>query len=279
MIGELQEMTRPELTESERQRPFAHYYDQESAPIPQTVLDKIYHNTYTDQQALPFEYINDLLLPGYLPMETGYCRMPDNSFFVAVRTEFRQGTAQMFDWWFDWHAQDPLRYRIWYPECHFDLSIKAAQHTASQQPLGYWYTTHYPVEDIGLGKETLSIHFVPPADFGFDVSRFQEAKIVTAICGLVGSVDKHLKQQAYMCHLVRQFAGGFEMRSRFWIGQDIRLIPFPGSAILEKLVNTSIARWLSLPSETGFAMALHCAQEYNNLANILPELYVQYAEH
>jgi len=125
----------------------------------------------------------------------------------------------------------------------------------------YWHIIHHPVEDIGFGKETLSIHFVPPAEFGF-----------------VGSMDKHLKQQAYMCHLVRRFAGGFEMRSRFWIGRDIRLNPFIGSAIIEKLVNTKMARMLSLPSKMGLAMALHCAQEYNNLSEILPELYSVYKQ-
>jgi len=270
-------MSRLELTESEKQTPYADYYYRASAAIPEAVLENIQHKTYTHQQALPFENINDLLLPGYLPMENGYCRMPDGSFFVAVRTEFPNATDKMFDWWFDWHAKEPFRYRIWYPECHFDLSVKVTEPSDSNQP-AYWYATHYPVEDVGLGKEKLSIHFVPPADFGFDVPRFSEANVVTAICGFVGSVDKHLKQHAYMCHLVRRFSGGFEMRSRFWIGRDIRLNPFIGSAIVEKLVNTRIGRMLSLSSKTGLAMALHCAQEYNNLSKILPELYAVYEQ-
>jgi hypothetical protein len=134
------------------------------------------------------------------------------------------------------------------------------------------------VEDIGFGKETLSIHFVPPSEFGFDVSQFGVANIVTAVCGLVGSMDRHLKQQAYMCHLVRRFDGGFEMRSRFWIGRDIRLDPFIGSSIIEKLINNGIARTLVLSSEMGLAMALHCAQEYNNLSEMLPELYTIYKQ-
>jgi len=270
-------MSRLELTKSEKQNPYADYYYRASAAIPDAVLENIQHKTYTYQQALPFENINDLLLPGYLPMENGYCRMPDGSFFVAVRTEFPNATDKMFDWWFEWHAKEPFRYRIWYPECHFDLSVKVPESSDSNQP-AYWYATHYPVEDIGLGKEKLSIHFVPPADFGFDVSLFSEANIVTTICGFVGSVDKRLKQQAYMCHLVRRSLGGFEMRSRFWIGRDIRLNPFMGSPIAEKLVNTRIGRMLSLPSKTGLARALHCAQEYNNLSKILPELYAVYGQ-
>jgi len=270
-------MSRLELTESERQNSYANYYDRESARIPAAVLEEIQHKTYTHQQALSFENINDLLLPGYLPMENGYCRSPDGSFFVAVKTEFPNATNKMFDWWFEWHSKEPLRYRIWYPECHFDLRVKTVQPPLPDQP-AYWHTVHYPVEDIGLGKERLSIHFVPPAEFGFDVARFAEANIVTAICGFVGSMDRHLKQYATMCHLVRKIAGGFEMRSRFWIGRDIHLNPVLGSATVEKLVNTRFARMLSIPFQTGFAMALHCAQEYNNLSEILPELYAVYGE-
>lgn len=270
-------MSKTELTQSEIHLPYAPYYYRRSAAVPESVLESLQHKVYSPQQALGLENLNDLLLPGYLPMENGYCRMPDGSFFVAVRTEFPQATDEMFDWWFEWHAQEPLRYRVWYPECHFDVKVEALQPPSPNQP-GYWHTIHYPVEDIGFGKETLSIHFVPPAEFGFDVSRFGKANIVTAICGLVGSRDKQLKQQASMCHLVRRLSGGFEMRSRFWIGRDIRLYPFWGRAILESLLNTRLARMLSLPPKMGLAMALHCAQEYNNLSEILPELYAAYKQ-
>ena len=268
-------MSRTKLTQSEKQIPYANYYDRPSAIIPESVLEDIRHKTYSPQQALSFENINDLLLPGYLPMENGYCRMPDGSFFVAVRTEFPNATDEMFDWWFDWHSKSSFRYRIWYPECHFDISVKVMQPPSPNQPT-YWHTIHYPVEDIGLGKETLAIHFVPPPEFGFDVSRFGKANIVTTICGFVGSVERRLKQHTTMCHVVRRFSGGFEMRSRFWIGRDIRTNPFPGSAVVDKLLNTRELRRLLLPSRTGVAMALHCAQEYNNLSEILPELYANH---
>ncbi|HOX16732.1 MAG TPA: hypothetical protein PLP18_11470, partial [Smithellaceae bacterium] len=69
IIGALQKMSCLELTESERQKPYANYYFKESATIPDIVLENIHNKAYTYQQALPFENINDLLLPGYLPME------------------------------------------------------------------------------------------------------------------------------------------------------------------------------------------------------------------
>jgi len=268
-------MTRAVLTETEKQQPYAEFYNRPSATIPESVLSEIKNRSYQRDDALLIENINDLLLPGYLPMETGYCRMANGSFFVAVRTELRNTTSEMINWWFDWHPKESLRYRIWFPESHFDITMKAGQ-KQTPNALPYWYTTHYPVEDIGLGRETLSIHFLPPSEFGFDSTRFDEANVETVICGVVGSVSKNIKEQARMCHLVRRISDGLEMRSRFWIGDRVLLPHFIGSKLAEKIVNTRMIKNLALPSNTGFVMAMHCAQEYNNLAQILPELYQTY---
>ena len=271
-------MAKIPLTEAERKMPYADFYDRPSATLPKAVLDRINNNTYQPKDALRFENLNDLLLPGYLPMETGFCRMPNGSFFVAVRTEFTNATSEMINWWFDWHAKEPLRYRIWYPEAHFGISMKdkeSHQHTPDALP--YWHTTHYPIEDVGLGSETIAIHFLPPAEFGFDSARFDEANIETVICAKVGSVTKNVAQHTKMCHVVRRYEGGLEMRSRFWLGDEVRLPPFFGSKLAEKVANTRLMRHLLLPAKTGYVMAMHCAQEYNNLAQILPELYHAYS--
>jgi hypothetical protein len=49
-------------------------------------------------------------------------------------------------------------------------------------------------------------------------------------------------------------------------------------SIINRLINTKFARKILLPKKVGFCMAMHCAQEYNNLAKILPELYETYSE-
>jgi hypothetical protein len=127
-----------------------------------------------------------------------------------------------------------------------------------------------------LGKEDLAIRFVPPAEFGLDTSRFHKAHVETVICGFVGSVTRNIRQHTRMCHLVRRFPGGLEMRSRFWIGDRILFPQFTGGAMVERIVNTKAIRRILMPSKTGLVMAMHCAQEYNNLAQILPELYRVY---
>jgi hypothetical protein len=82
-----------------------------------------------------------------------------------------------------------------------------------------------------------------------------------------------------MCHLVRSIANGVEMRSRFWIGRKINLTMLSENSPVHHLINTKLLRKILIPGDTPAQMAHHCAQEYNNLAAILPELYRDYGEH
>lgn len=79
-----------------------------------------------------------------------------------------------------------------------------------------------------------------------------------------------------MCHFIRKKNKGVEMRSRFWIGHTVLIAGVPEKSIMNRLINTKMAKKLLLPKKVGFAMAMHCAQEYNNLAEILPDLYKDY---
>ena len=276
----MKKQNRPELNDAEKKESYAKYYNRKSAKIPARVIRDIQNGPYPKEDALLFEKINDLLNPGYLSVENGYCNMPDGSVFVAVLTEMPRVTGGMLDWWFWWHPINPLRYKVWYPETHFGTTLDVDQDEYKRRKgpycQRYWNTTNYPVEDIGIGTDTLSINFVPPSAFGFDASRFDEANVATVICGKVGSVTKKLQQHTHMCHFVRRKGTGVEMRSRFWIGHTILRAGMSEKSIINRLINKKVAKKLLLPKKVGFAMAMHCTQEYNNLAEILPELYDTY---
>jgi hypothetical protein len=272
---------RPNFTEREIQEPYVELYNRRQATIPSKVIDDILNSPYSEKDALLLENINDLMNPGYLPLETGYCNMSDGSVFVAVLTEMPRVTGDMLDWWFWWHPINSLRYKIWYPDTHFGtkLDVDLDEYKARKGPYNQRYlnTTNYPIEDIGIGTDTLSIRFVPPQNFGFDISRFETADVATAICGIVGSVSKKIRQHTYMCHFVRKKDMSVEVRSRFWIGHTVIKNSVSDKSIINRLLNTKFARKILLPKKVGFCMAMHCAQEYNNLAKILPELYETYA--
>jgi phloretin hydrolase len=267
-----------DLTDEEKSRPYAGYYYREPAPVPGAILQKINDGPIKPGEALSFHDINRLLDPGYLAEETGYCAMADNTCYAAVLTDMPGVSGEMLEWWFCWHALESLRYRIWYPGSHTGNSVKdraRLEDTSLTYRERFWNNPQYPVEDIGIGPDILSITFVPPRDFGFDESRFEEARVATIICAIVGSVTKKVRHTR-MCHFVRATASGVEMRSRFWIGGNLKLDLLPERSPVNRLINTRYMRKLLIPRETPRHMALHCAQEYNNLAAILPALYREY---
>jgi hypothetical protein len=186
----------------------------------------------------------------------------------------------MLDWWFSWHALEDLRYKIWYPGSHAGTGVNDPERLKNKSlPLRerYWNTTHYPIEDVGIGREKLAIQFMPPEEFGFDTARFKAANVSTAICTRVGSENKKA-DHTDMCHFVRKVEGGVEMRSRFWIGRRIKVRMFAGRSPVNRIANTGFIRRMVIPRNTPWQMSRHCAQEYNNLAQILPDLYREFGD-
>ncbi len=210
-----------ELTEEEKAKPYAKYFYKKLATVPEETMHAIQRGPIDPSDALPFERINDLLNPGYHAVETGHCRMPDNTYYVAVLTKMPGVSVEMLHWWFWWHALENLRYKIWYPGSHAGISVAdraRLENSSLSVRERFLNNPHYPVEDIGIGLDILSITFAPPEDFGFDTSRFAQAGVATVICSVVGSVTKKVRHTR-MCHFVRNTADGVEMRSRFWIGE------------------------------------------------------------
>jgi len=68
---------------------------------------------------------------------------------------------------------------------------------------------------------------------------------------------------------------GVVLRSRFWLGAALRpfgVLGAPG----ERLLNNRLVRKRALPARLPRALAAHCAEEYANLATLLPELYARF---
>jgi phloretin hydrolase len=270
------------LTEEEKEKPYASYMSRAPARVPTNILQAIQAGPMDPKDVLPFEKINDMLTPGYHAVETGHCRLPDNSGYVAVLTTMPGVTGEMLDWWFWWHAAaEDLRYKIWYPGSHLGIRITNQDQLLNPKLSArerYWHNPHYAKEDVGIGVDTMRITFMPPAEFGFDASRFEQANVATIISTRVGSESKHA-EHTDMCHFVRKTSDGVEMRSRFWIGRKIRFnLLREDSFINRHIVDTNLIRKLAIPSDAPYQTAMHCAQEYNNLKEFLPELYREYGK-
>jgi hypothetical protein len=216
--------------------------------------------------------LDRLLDPSPLPQEDCWVRLPDGVRTVAVRTEMPGVSAEMVDWWFDWHPRSPERYRLWHPAAHFD---NALEEPARRGAKAHWGAVHHPIEDIGTGIVHARIEFLPPSEFGFSSDALDDPRVGTIVCGLVGDDRKRLRHTA-MAHVFLEDGDGLILRSRFWLGARIRpYLPGPLAGAGEAALNRRAVRDLALPKHVAPALAQHCAEEYANLARILPGLYAR----
>ena len=121
-MGDIRKMKRRELTEEEKNRPYAKYYHKELAEIPAEDLAAVNAGPVDPARATTIRDRSDLMKPGYLEVETGYTVMPDGSGFAATLVKMPGVTPEMLDWWFNWHPLEGLRYAIWCPVAHTESS-------------------------------------------------------------------------------------------------------------------------------------------------------------
>lgn len=209
-----------------------------------------------------FESKNDILISSELQKEVGYAKMDDGTYLVSIVCPMKGITPEMIEWWFWWHAQDSLRYRVWYPGEHVSIKYHKKNKAYFEQLTfpPFAANTHYPVERIGGMKMPLRIDFVTSEDFGFSRSVMNDNHIPLIVCGHVSAFNG-LINHTEMAHIFKETEDGLYMISRFWLGKTMK------SKLLRKLIITEkMAR----------GMAVHCCFEYRNLCEILPVLYDEY---
>jgi hypothetical protein len=246
----------------------ADYLRRPPAPVDAAAAAAVAAGPMDRAQALAMSDLDRLLDPTPLPVETGWCTLADGVGYVAVRTPMPGVSAEMIDWWFDWHPRDPLRYRVWHPAAHHSNSLEPGPPGAAK---AHWGAVHHPVEDIGAGTVHARIAFRRPTELG--MSRDLPAG-ATVVGGFAGD-DRRRVQHTLMIHVFIEEGTGVLLRSRFWIGAAIR--PYgplgtPGALLLN---NRRVRRTL-IPARVPQALARHCTEEYANLAEILPELYERF---
>jgi phloretin hydrolase len=248
----------------------APYLERPLIPPDPAVLAEIECGPVDSTRTVALGQVDRLLDPAPLPAETGWCFRSDRTGYVAVRTEMPGVDAEMVEWWFDWHPRDPERYRLWHPLAHVDNSIETPA-TAGAKP--HWGAVHHPVEDVGTGLVRARIAFGPPTAIGFATDALDDPAVATIVCGYIGDDTRRLRHSA-MAHVFLADGDGVVLRSHFWLGAAVRpYLPTPIAAPAGWALNNRLVRRLSLPNGLPRALATHCAEEYANLASLLPELY------
>jgi len=258
------------LTEEELNHPLAKYW-LNKAPVDPAVLAAFNSGPLDKDEVLGWDDRGKLLYPGYLDGENGWRRMEDGSAYVSVKTFFPNATIDMIDWWFEWGQKEDIRYKIWYPGAHYAMSQAPTPNAPNyENPKPYWGLSRFPVEDVGAGVVQLRLDFVAPYEFGFD----ELPEDTTMLAVRVGAANGIIKMTD-MVHYVRVVEGGVEMRSRFWMATDIEGMA-GGAGILAFFIDNPFFKRRMLPEKLPRELALHCANEYSQLASFLPELYEQY---
>ena len=73
-----------ELTEEEKGKPFAKYFHRPMTPAPNEIYEALDKGPIDPSLSLNIQDRNQLLNPGYLPCERGFCLMPDGTGFIAI---------------------------------------------------------------------------------------------------------------------------------------------------------------------------------------------------
>ena len=265
-----------ELTPEEKAKPYSKYFHNAPTPPPAEWLAAM-NEPVDSAKATPVRRLNDLLNPGYLEVERGWCQMPDGTGFIANLIPMPGVTAEMFDWWFTWFALEDLRYMLWYPPGHFAVTQNDRDRARALNPNlpmnERRLRLEYVIEDVGgPSTDLIEIDFMSPEEFGFDMSRFHPPNAATAVCGNPGGIMldpppgiPNQKTAGVMVHLIREVPGGVEMRSRFWLGWHI----------LNRKSVRCIPDGIRIPEFIIRGMALHNVHEFTNLASFLPQLYAE----
>ncbi len=202
---------------------------------------------------------NRILTDDALQKEIGFSRFDNSNYIVSMICPMPGITPEMIRWWFWWHAQDSVRYKIWFPGEHYGISYARKDRTYFSQKTTpeFQPNTHYPVERIGKLILPLKIEFVSPEAFGFSPELMRENGIPLIVCGHVGAMYG-IVNHTEMAHIFKQTEDGLLLISRFWLGQTLK---------------NPLIRKAMLTDKTAKGMAEHCCIEYRNLAEILPGLY------
>ncbi|CAB4874812.1 MAG: hypothetical protein F2799_04760 [Actinobacteria bacterium] len=246
------------------------YLKRPLAPANAEALAAVSNGPMNPADALPLDQIDRQVDPTPLKVESGWCVMPDATIKVQALTPMPKVTAQMVDWWFDWHPREALRYKAWHPQAHIDNSIRESGETG---PKAHWGATHYPVETLGEELIKARIEFVPPVEVGFSSNALENPNVATIVCGKVGDTKLHVRHTVMSHVWLNDGNGGTLLRSHFWGGAIMRP-DLPGSLgdLVGKLLNRPVIRKLAMPKGVGQSLSVHCVEEFSNLAELLPEL-------
>ncbi len=266
------------LPPGSEQKSYYKYYDREMTPPPDEKVEVAKAGPRPNNGARLIQDRDHFLDLGYQPYETGYWVLDDGSASLANCTYMPGVTCEMLQWWYAWHALDPLRYAIWDPEDHFGITIGNDVRKKILDPNvpleeKSWGVLHDVVEafEWNLEPEKVVIMFENPWKMGFNRARYgkdsENCCFLVVVNGESGTEDHRVN--SVMVHMARPVQGGVEFRTRFWNGWKIDESGNPVKTLPDGI---------TVPVEIPRMIYEHNIKEYTNLATLLPLVYAEEKE-
>jgi len=270
-------MARHPLTPEENAISYSKYWYYKQPPL-NPIAQELLQLQVPLEDHLPYERLNELLKPGYLAREHGWCMLPDGGGYASCYIWMPNVTVEMLDWWYVWHfiapPQQPaesgnLRYKIWCPQEHVDTGflddesrIKALDESLPLRERRYG-AKNFILEsmDGGEGDNWLYLHAAchDPVDFGFD-----QKLLAMPDSGTIIAAESEGNLNIYQFRPYGLGGPGVEMRVRIYAGYDW----VDGKAVRNQVEVTP---------QMLIGNIKHILVEYPNLARFLPRLFSEEA--
>lgn len=162
----------------------------------------------SDKFNMPQEEINEILSPGYAPVETGYKLLPDGNAIVAFRTRFDNCTVEMIKWWMGSYVKGTFEYQLWH-QGHGTF-----EWDENKRPGSVIGASHISAEKIGKRVIPMKITFFDPVEM-LGVTEYPDPDLESVVVGSVFLPDGTLVSS--FIQGVRKGYYGAEMRMRFYM--------------------------------------------------------------
>lgn len=187
---------------------------------------------------IPQEIIDEILRPGYAPLELGYRQYNEDYMLVNTYIRFPHATGKMIEWWFSNGLTNTQSYKFWHP------GHTAFEWDDKKKPNTFVDATHLSKEMLRGREQEAYMHFCDTADI-FDMEQLRKAGYSGAVCGEASDPEGNIV--TVQLHMARDTYFGCELRNRFFM--------------------------YHFTPEMAQDVILHCLHEFCNLSEFLPSLY------
>lgn len=255
-----------------KEKSYYKYLEEPLTQIPQEEWDRAKKCDGDPKLALPFAERARIQDPDYVAPPDGVYLMDDGTAFVSTTTPVPDITGEMAEWWIIWCELDPLRYAIWDPEDHYDISVSEEdrKHILDQslavRERGWGFTSYISESMNGEKPQKGYLPFIDPAKAGFD-----DSLLGTDASQAMWCVNNEMKKgpicvPILMTETLRKGTDGQNVwMVHAWMGHGIK----DGKEVHKKIPMRKLV--------TPFAAQLvcHSHKEMGHLNKILPRLYAE----